>query len=168
MDDVPTNSAKVLTWSVVAVMACALAAAAFALGMWVGETRAGFSFRWADEYHRNFGGPGKGVFGNFPGEDFINPHGVFGSVISAGADVLMVKGQDNMEKSVAVSAHTTIMGPSGSLKFSDIKIGDNVVIIGAPNAQGQIDARFIRIFPQGVFLMRWAPDTCETHYNGQI
>src|SRR5271167_1281810 len=44
----------------------------FAVGIWVGQKRADFSFSWAENYNRNFGGPERGIFGNFPDQDFIN------------------------------------------------------------------------------------------------
>ena len=39
----------------------------FGLGLFVGTKKAEFSFRWADEYHRNFGGPQGGFLGNMMG-----------------------------------------------------------------------------------------------------
>ncbi|MGD0577282.1 MAG: hypothetical protein ABSA74_04360, partial [Candidatus Staskawiczbacteria bacterium] len=71
----------------------------FCLGVFVGTKRADFSFRWADEYHRNFGGPQGGFFGDFIGMDreFTNSNGSFGQIISinpstnSGQAVLTVK-----------------------------------------------------------------------------
>ena len=53
----------------------------FGLGILVGTKRADFSFRWAEEYHRNFGGPQGGFFGDMMGQDFTNANGVFGQII---------------------------------------------------------------------------------------
>jgi hypothetical protein len=33
-----------------------------------------------------------------------------------------------------------------AIKKDDLKVGDQVVIIGSPNEQGQIEAKLIRIF----------------------
>ena len=55
----------------------------FSLGVFVGSKRAEFSFKWADEYHRNFGGPQGGIFGEFMGMDkeLPNANGSFGQII---------------------------------------------------------------------------------------
>ena len=41
----------------------------------------------------------------------------------------------------------TIRNAIGAVDIAEIKIGDQVVIIGAPNGRGQIEAQFIRIMP---------------------
>ncbi|MGH7240022.1 MAG: hypothetical protein ACREHG_08140, partial [Candidatus Saccharimonadales bacterium] len=49
-----------------------------------------------------------------------------------------------------VSPGTTITEEGSNLKASDIKAGDTIIIIGEPDAQGQIEARFIRVMPAGM------------------
>ncbi len=144
----------VLKLVIVGVLCFAVLVFVFGVGVFVGQERAGFSFHWAENYHRNFGGPKLGLFGNFPDRDFIGGHGVFGSVIHIDGNSIIVKGQDNMEKTVMVSEQTTITGPSVTMKLSDIKINDNVVIIGSPDEHGVITAKFIRILPQGLLFCR--------------
>jgi hypothetical protein len=128
----------------------------FGLGVFVGTKKADFSFRWADEYHRNFGGPQGGLFGNFMGTDkeFANANGVFGQIIkidsSNGAGQvgnLTVKDKDNVEKIVFVNNDTSIIYQRKNIKFSDLKMGDNIVVIGEPNNNGQIQAELIRTMP---------------------
>ena len=34
-----------------------------------------------------------------------------------------------------------------NLKLSELKIGDNIVVIGDPNDKGQIQAEFVRVMP---------------------
>lgn len=119
----------------------------FALGIWVGEERAQFSFAWAENYHMNFGGPKQGFFGNFPMMDYTNSHGVFGEIISINANALIVNDEDNVEKTIIVSDATTIIEGGIKVKTSDLQIGESVVVIGDPNGQGQIEAKLIRILP---------------------
>jgi hypothetical protein len=73
----------------------------FGIGVRLGEKKAGFSYRWAEEYHRNFAGPQGGFFGDwrsFPRGDFINTHGVFGQIIKIDGSTIVIKGDDRAFK----------------------------------------------------------------------
>ncbi len=142
-----TKTANILKWTIVGVLGFAIIILAFGAGIWVGQERARFSFRWAEDYHRNFAGPRGGVFGNFPGEDFMGGHGIFGSIIKIEGNTLIVKDQKNIENTINVLDDTAIVDRAKNLKISDLKADDNIVVIGSPNAQGQIDAKLIRILP---------------------
>lgn len=117
----------------------------FGAGMFVGTKKANFSFRWAENYHRNFGGPRGGFFGPINGRDFIDAHGVFGQIIKIDGSTLIVSGRDNTEKIVLIKDDTTINGPQNNLKLADLKVNDYIVIIGNPNNAGQIEAKLIRL-----------------------
>lgn len=131
----------------------------FSLGIKIGFHKANFSYSWGENYERNFGGPRGGMMRNFQGSggirgrmmggldnNFINPHGTSGVVLKIDNNALVILGNDNNEKTVSVNEKTIIRKPAEVLKLSDIKIGDNVMIIGAPNNVGQIEAKFIRLF----------------------
>ena len=117
----------------------------FGLGVFVGTKRAEFSFRWADQYHRNFGGPQGGFFGD-SGES-ANANGSYGQIIKIDNNILTVKDNDgdNTEKSILIGGKTIIIYQRKNIKLSDLKTGDNVVVIGAPNSNGQIQAQLIRV-----------------------
>jgi hypothetical protein len=123
----------------------------FQLGMTVGFRKANFSFRWAENYHQNFAGPRTGFLGNFArdfiGKDFIEAHGVFGSIIKIDGSTLVIKGANNVEKTVLLKDDTAIERLRETIKPADLKIDDNVVIIGSPNDSGQIEAKLIRVMP---------------------
>ncbi len=113
---------------------------AFSLGIFVGEERADFSFQWAGDYHRNFG-------------DFINhTNGVFGEIIKIEINdqgsSLTIKSNDNIEGMILTNSKTIIRSQRKIVKTSDLKIGDNIIVIGNPNSLGQIEAEFIRVMPQ--------------------
>ncbi len=146
-----------LTVALAAVLLVALLILVFSIGIVVGQMRANFSFRWAENYHRNFAGPSRGFFGNFPAADFMNSHGIFGPIISINGATVIVKGEDNVEQTISISSTTTIVGTAGTLKSSDLKVGDMIVIIGSPNQQGQIDAKFIRLLPANSQPMMYLP-----------
>jgi len=131
----------------------------FGAGIFVGEMRARFSYRWAENYQRNFAGPRGGFLGGLPpfppDSDFISSHGVFGQIIStkggsaSGGKInsdLVIKGQNNVERIVLISSSTLIQKGRQTIKKDDLKVGDNITAIGSPNDQGQIEAKLIRVF----------------------
>ena len=125
----------------------------FSLGISVGMKRASFAFAWADQYHHNFGGPQGGLFGDFPGmmnnSEFANANGSYGQIINISNNVITVKDNDgdNTEKNILVGNKTTIILQRKNIKLSDLKMGDAIVTIGAPNSSGQIQAELIRVMP---------------------
>jgi len=122
----------------------------FGAGIFVGGMKARFSYRWAESYHKNFAGPRGGFFGDWrtlpPPGDFIEGHGTFGEIIKINDSDLIVKGQGDVEKVILITKDTTIERGRDTLKKEELKVGDQVVIIGSPNEQGQIEAKLIRIF----------------------
>ena len=132
---------------ILALVIFTLIIGAFGAGVFVGQERARFSFEWAENYHRMFGGPNQGFLGNMPQMDFINGHGIFGEVIAIDGAQITIKGQDDVEKTVVLVPKATIRDNVGNITLADLKVGDMVVVIGAPNAAGQIEAQFIRVMP---------------------
>jgi len=125
----------------------------FRLGVFVGETKARFSFRWLENYQKNFAGPRGGFINDwqklpFPPGDILEAHGTFGKIIKINGEDFVIEGKGNVERIIKVSENTIIRSftnMNASLKLSDLKIGDYVMIIGSANEQGQIDAQFIRV-----------------------
>ena len=126
----------------------------FGAGVKIGEMKARFSYRWAENYHKNFAGPRGGFFGNWKNlasDNFIESHGAFGEIIKIDGNNLVVKGRENIEKIVLVNEKTVIKSGFKDIKISDLKVGNKIVIIGSPNEQGQIEAKFIRVFSDNDF-----------------
>jgi len=129
-------------------------AVTFGLGAMVGYRKANFSYQWGENYHKNFGGPREGFMGRLMpgpipgmmGDDFINPHGLAGSIIKIDGANIIVKGNDNVERTILLSGQTTIRNGRQDIKIGDLKVGDLIVTIGDPNSSGQIEAKLIRIF----------------------
>jgi hypothetical protein len=143
----------ILKWIIVGLLAIVVIVLIFGLGVFVGEKKAKFSYHWAENYHRMFAGPKAGFLGNLrmppfpPFDEFIEGHGTFGEIIKIEGNNLVVKGRGNVEKVIVVTEKTVIKSGREDIKFSDLKIGDMIVIIGSPNEKGQIDAKLIRVFP---------------------
>ena len=119
----------------------------FKAGMMVGIKKADFSCRWSDNYHRNFGGPKGGFWGGFGDRDFMDANGTFGQIIKIEGNLLTIKGNQNTEKVILLNESTVIKSMQDTIKATDLKVDDNIVVIGEPNQAGQIAAKLIRIVP---------------------
>jgi hypothetical protein len=141
---------KTFKGALVAIGALSVLLFVFKAGEFVGYGKANFSYRWGENYHRNFAGPRNGFLGNFGrgfgDKDFINAHGTFGTIIKIDGSTLVVKGRDDVEKIILISDQTIITRRRETIKSNDLKVDDRVVIIGSPNEQGQIEAKLIRVF----------------------
>lgn len=142
-----TNALK---WVIVGLAGFAAVVLIFGAGIFVGQMKARFSYRWAESYHKNFAGPKGGFLGDlrgFPAGDFIESRGAFGEIIQISNSDFVVKGRGDAEKVIVVSKDTVIQKGRETIKKEELKVGDKVVIIGSPNEEGQIEARLIRLFP---------------------
>jgi len=119
----------------------------FNLGMFVGYQKANFSYRWSENYQNNFAGPRQGFMAEMEGHDFIDSHGVFGQIIKLDNNSLVIKGRDNVEKIISLSAETTIHRLNESIKAADLQLNDLIVVIGDPDDSGKIAAKLIRVMP---------------------
>jgi hypothetical protein len=143
----------ILKWIIVGLLAIVVIVLVFGLGVFVGEQKAKFSYRWAENYHRMFAGPEAGFLKNwknphfFSLENFIEGHGTVGEIIKIEGNNLIVKGKRDVEKIILVNEKTVIKSGFKNIKVLDLKIGDIIVVIGFPNDKGQIEAKLIRVFP---------------------
>ncbi|MBI3888298.1 hypothetical protein HY311_00715 [Candidatus Nomurabacteria bacterium] len=115
----------------------------FCLGVMVGFHRASFGRAWEENYERNFGlMPGRPPFDNFP-----NASGAIGKIIKITLPTMIVEDKNNTEKVILIKDDTRIQEMRENIAERDLKIDDFVVVIGTPDAQGQIEAKLIRIMP---------------------
>jgi len=139
-----------LKWIIIGLASFVIVILIFNAGMFVGGMKARFSYKWAESYHENFAGPRGGFLNdwrNLPRRDFINAHGVFGQIIKIEESAIVIKGGDNVEGIVVVKDDTIIERLRETVKISDLKVDDFIVVIGEPNDSGQIEAKFIRLLP---------------------
>lgn len=132
----------------------------FVAGMLMGYHQASVSYRWGENYYRNFvGGPHGGDFRGLGRDEFINGHGLFGSILSitsinnsninglSSGEVLVVKDKDNTEKIVLVAPNTTVRRDREAISMKDLQVNMLIIALGTPNNEGQIEAKLIRILP---------------------
>lgn len=118
----------------------------FGLGIAVGYERAGFAAGFDRNYFRIFfGGPPSGTISMMAPPMPVGMHGVVGSVIDVGTSTISVTNQESNEQSIAVSSGTVIRDGNNTVTIGDVAVGDQIAVIGEPNDQGQVAARFIRI-----------------------
>jgi hypothetical protein len=140
----------VLKRVIIGLVVFAVVCLIFWIGIFIGGMKARFSYRWAESYHKNFAGPRGGFLDDwrsFPRGDFISSHGIFGQIIKIEESAIIIKDGNNMERIVAVKDGTIIERLRETVKISDLKIDDYIVVIGEPNDSGQIEAKFIRLLP---------------------
>jgi hypothetical protein len=145
----------ILTLTLVGVLCWMVIIFVFSVGVFIGQERARFSSHWTENYYRNFGGSQNNFMANFPAQNLISGHGSFGQVIKIDGSQLVINGQDGMEKTIIVSDATFIRNNIRVVKLLDIRLNDTIVVIGDPDDQGQIQAKFIRILPKEISILRY-------------
>ena len=124
----------------------------FSAGVSVGFRKASFGRAWGDNYERNFGMQSMPPFG-LGENDFQNAHGALGKIIKIELPTIIVQDQDKTEKVVLIKDDTKIQKMRDNISVDNLKVDDFIVVIGSPNAQGQIEAKFIRIMPSPDLLI---------------
>lgn len=165
LDNLKTPNSKSLKIALIVVGEILLIFLVFACGIAVGLKKAKFSYNWGENYERNFMGPHminenhpgflpqppRGFMNNFEGRDFRNAHGIAGKIVSISENSIIVIDRDNKENAILVTDKTLIKSRRDDLKISDLKTGDEIVVMGNPDTNGVINASLIRIFnPNGM------------------
>jgi hypothetical protein len=131
----------------------------FYFGTLVGYRKASFSYRLGDNYSRVFGFErGRPMMG-FGQPDFFNSHGTIGKIVKISLPTIIVADRENVEKVALVDANTIVRSFRNSIKVSDLKTGDLIMIIGDPNNQSQIEAKLIRLMPDMPMMGRFTNAT---------
>lgn len=133
-------------WAISIVGGMAVALIIFQIGVFVGFHKAGFSYKYGENYHKLFGGPRGGFMGEMEGEDFVNGHAVAGSIAKIDASTIIIKSQDGVEQTIVIGKDSTIRKGRRDIKIIDLKNDDQIVVIGAPQSDGSIEAKILRVF----------------------
>jgi hypothetical protein len=124
----------------------------FQAGMIAGFRKVSFGRDWGNNYEKNFGSPHKsfrmmgqefGDFGNMP-----NAHGAVGKIIKVELPMIVVfDSKDQTEKIIIIDDKTEIRKMRDFVTKDDLKLDEHIIVIGAPNSSGQIEAKLIRFIP---------------------
>jgi hypothetical protein len=135
-----------------------IALVSFAGGVAIGFHKARFSYKFGENYERNFvGGPFQGpgmmegrgpqeMMRNFDGRGFRNGHGIAGSIISVVDNKIVIKDRAGQENTITVSDQTLIKSGQDTIKVADLKQDEQIVVMGRPGDNGTINADLIRVF----------------------
>ena len=136
---------------VISVGVLAALSLVFFAGEAVESRKADFSYNWGGNYYRNLVGPRpSSPLDMAMGNNFMMGNGTAGSIIKIDNSTLTIKDErGGSEKTVVVGGDTAIRYMRDTLKLSDLKLDDDIVVIGSPNNLGQIDAKLIRVMGSG-------------------
>ena len=139
------KSLIIISWSILGFIILLLV---FKAGMSVGFKKANFSIQWGQHYNQNFAGPRGNFFMNTFGPDkYTESNGAFGQILKINTDSLVMTGVGNVEKIILLKDDTIIRTERKEIKSNELQVGNNIVVIGEPNENGQIEAKLIRIMP---------------------
>lgn len=124
----------------------------FQAGMLAGYKKVTFGRDWGDNYTKNFGSPHGSFrmrgqeFGDF--RNMPNAHGAIGKIIRVELPTIVVfDGKDQAEKVILIDDKTEIRKMRDIVLKDELKLDEHIVVIGAPNETGQIEAKLIRFIP---------------------
>ena len=73
-------------------------------------------------------------------------HGVFGTIDSLGSNTFIVRDPSGGLKTVLVVNETLFRSDSSSIKFSDLRKNDRVIVLGEPEEkEGAVKAKVVRV-----------------------
>jgi len=139
-----------------------IALVSFAGGLAIGFHKARFSYKFGENYERNFvggpfqgpegmmgrGGP-RGMTGDFEGRGFRNGHGIAGNIISVADNKIVIKDRNGQENTITVDDKTLIKQGQNTISLNDLKNDEQIVVMGQPGDNGTINADLIRVFDNG-------------------
>lgn len=133
----------------IGILIAIIALVIFQSGVAVGVRKASFAHRFGDNFERNFRDP-RGEFmqrGLPGGMNTPGGHGAVGKIVSISLPLVVVAGPDNLEKTVVIGSDTEIREFRDSITIDKLEVGDFIIVLGAPNDEGQVDAKLIRLAP---------------------
>ena len=148
--NVESKTLKIVAATLASVI---LAIIIFTAGVQVGFRKAKFSYKFGENYERNFMGPERGrmvgpmgFMREFEGRGFRNAHGIAGAIISVADNSIVIKDRDDKENTITATNKTIIKRGRDNIKITDLKNDDRIVVMGRPGDNGAIEADLIRVF----------------------
>lgn len=122
---------------------------AFQAGIFIGYQKATFSNGLGNRYYNETfeGGRHRGPMMGIFDENLPGGNGAVGKIVRIDNSTIVVATTDNIEKIILVTNDTLIRKYRDRIKMEDLKIGDQIVVIGSQNKEAKIDAKLIRLLP---------------------
>ncbi len=113
----------------------------FLAGEEVGYRRAEFSSQFSDNYTKIFGGRPMGDGG------VGNSHGASGTIVKISLPEVFIESPDGSEKVITINNTSIIKELRNTVASTTLKVGDEVIVLGEPGPQGDVQAGLIRVIP---------------------
>ena len=139
-----------------------LALIIFRAGMFIGFQKARHSFRFGERYYQTFGGGKGNRFFMGMRDDLQSSHGASGKIVGISLPIIMIEEADGTEEIITTNDKTVVRRQRDTLQISDLREDDQIVVIGSPNNNDEIDAKLIRIMPQIPIEMETGTTTEDT------
>lgn len=144
------NTNKALRVSIYTLSILFTLSLTFLLGLNVGYHKASFAHGWSEHYEKNLGLERPDSFGGMMRGRLPAPHGSLGTVLSINLPNIVIEDRDGTEKNILIASTTLIKRGMENASSSSIAINNTIIVLGNPNQEGQIEARLIRILPEGM------------------
>lgn len=123
----------------------------FALGFSAGLNKARFSYQWGEQYEENFvkavvEESGEKALEKIDGQAFRSGYCAAGKIIAVTDDTIILQGPNGRENTISVSDATSIKKGGSEITLSELKVGNRIVVVGKPTANGTLQANLIRVF----------------------
>ncbi len=82
---------------------------------------------------------------------FKTGHGAFGAIQTIEGQRITVQSRDGKLQTILVDNDTRFDKDFKQISFTDLKVNDQIVVIGSPNADGEINARLIGLVDPSTF-----------------
>lgn len=143
MEKFPFLQSKKFKYIIGSIVVLVVLLLTFQAGVMFGYHRARFHNRWDDHYGQNF-------IGEFNNRNFMKSNGAFGDILKIENSTITVKGRNEAEKNILVDKNTQFESGDTNIKLENLKVGDQILVIGSPNEAGQVQAKIVRLIPSKI------------------
>ncbi len=112
----------------------------FLAGEEVGERKAEFSYHFSDNYNRMFGG--RMMLGD---NTMMSGHGASGTIVKINLPTVVIEDKNNVEKIITIDNASIIKELRNTIASTTLKVGDEIIVLGTPQSNGDILAGLIRV-----------------------
>jgi len=119
-----------------------IAIAIFLVGEEVGYRKAEFSAHFSDNYNRMFGG--RAMLGD---NTMMDSHGADGTIVKINLPQVVIEDRNNVEKIITIDNHSLVKELRDTIASTTLKVGDEIIVLGTPQTNGDILAGLIRVLP---------------------